>query len=418
MIRSAANQIRSGLLCLFRTASLGSLLFLGQACSTGGNSPTWVYLTWQGDTGTTMTVNYQTREAASSVVFYDTKSGGGDPKRYSQRAEGSAHQIEGLNDGRWIHWVELTGLDPGQTYYFVSGDLKSGHSKERKFRTITADGSPIRFVAGGDMGFDDVVPEMMRLAARQDPQFALIGGDIAYADGDLNKVAVWDTWFNRWTQKMITPGGYTIPMVLAIGNHEVKGYFGSVDDAPFYFAFFAQNGYRPYYRRTFGNYLALYVLDTHHVTPVDDTKQTKWLEQVLKADSQFEQKVAAYHIGLFPSYTAYANPLTIVLRKNWMPLFDKYSLDVAFEHHDHTFKRSHRLKGGLRSPDGVVYLGDGAWGRGRGDAMPGGREYLAKSENRLHFWICEANPNSMRFKAMDNAGMVFDSLTLTDTNEE
>src|SRR5437868_701416 len=38
-------------------------------------APRYVYLTWQGDTSTTITVNYQTmEEAESSAVYYDTSS--------------------------------------------------------------------------------------------------------------------------------------------------------------------------------------------------------------------------------------------------------------------------------------------------------------------------------------------------------
>src|SRR5438552_11372257 len=89
--------------------------------------PRHVYLTWQGDTSTTITVNYQTMEAADkSVVYYDTKSREGRISEYKSSASGTRHKVDGLEDGRTIHWVELKALEPGRTYYFVAGDAKSG----------------------------------------------------------------------------------------------------------------------------------------------------------------------------------------------------------------------------------------------------------------------------------------------------
>ncbi len=57
-------------------------------------------------------------------------------------------------------------------------------------------------------------------------------------------------------------------------------------------------------------------------------------------------------------------------RKLWVPLFDKYRVPVVLEHHDHTFKRTKGLLNGLPHPDGVLYLGDGSWGRSPRKADP------------------------------------------------
>lgn len=43
------------------------------------------------------------------------------------------------------------------------------------------------------------------------------------------------------------------------------------------------------------------------------------------------------------------------------PLFEEYELTAAFENHDHTYKRTHRIRDGWWIPRGVLYLGDGAW---------------------------------------------------------
>jgi hypothetical protein len=47
-----------------------------------------------------------------------------------------------------------------------------------------------------------------------------------------------------------------------------------------------------------------------------------------------------------------------------VPLLDEFPVDLVFEHHDHTYKRTRPLKAGLPHPEGLVFVGDGNWGRG------------------------------------------------------
>jgi hypothetical protein len=51
-----------------------------------------------------------------------------------------------------------------------------------------------------------------------------------------------------------------------------------------------------------------------------------------------------------------------LIREHWCPLFDEYGVQLAFEHHDHAYKRTYPIRKGTVDPRGVVYLGDGAWG--------------------------------------------------------
>ena len=78
----------------------------GPVSRSDAGSPLHVYLTWQGDTATTITVNYHTSFTAPSQVYYDTLAHDGDSAAYAFRAAGKAHQIAGT-DGRWIHWIEF-----------------------------------------------------------------------------------------------------------------------------------------------------------------------------------------------------------------------------------------------------------------------------------------------------------------------
>src|SRR6266850_5141060 len=279
--------------------SVALLICLGflSAGFSGLAVPRHVHLTWQGDTSTSITVNYQTMEAADkSVVYYDTKRREGKISEYRSSASGIRHKIDGLEDGRTIHWVELKALEPGQTYYFVAGDPKSGFTTERKFQTIPDGDQKLRFVVGGDMGTSPAMPVLLRQAARQEPDFGVVGGDIAYAGDQLTNYARWDVWLDGWEQQMVSPKGFTIPMVLAIGNHELRKEAQlSGTNSLFYFGYLAQQHDRSYFSRKFGENFVIYLLDSGHLVP-HGPEQAAWLDAQLEADRKFPFHFAVYHV--------------------------------------------------------------------------------------------------------------------------
>ncbi len=215
--------------CIVNTA----LVMIAFLCANVHAQPRHVYLTWQSDPSTTMTVNVQTEDVSDLQVLYDTRSGSSGP--YRRLANGSAVRLERLPEPRIVHTVELSELKPATTYYFVAGDSSTGYTAERTFVTASADDTPIRFVVGGDMGVSERVLRLEVEAARTEPLFCVLGGDLAYVDGDPQRWETWDRWLDSWQQHMVTPLGRTIPIVAAIGNHEVRGgYNGTEQDALFY----------------------------------------------------------------------------------------------------------------------------------------------------------------------------------------
>ncbi len=392
----------------------GALWPLATLCSLplplAGDTPQAVYLTWQGDTSSTMTVNHLTAEQdARSIVYYDTESRGGDPQKYRFSTSGRSHNLHGVSNGPKVHWTELKNLKPGQSYFFVAGDPRYGISMERKFRTVPDDGSALRFMTGGDMGVSEDVRELNRQAAAREPHFALIGGDIAYANGNPENFHIWERWMSQWTEEMITPQGFTVPIAAAIGNHEVSSrYDGKVEHAPFYFGLFAQSGKKSYFRRQFGPNMVVYFLDSGHIA--SHQSQVAWLERQLEADSGIPNRFAVYHVPLYPSHRDYSGYMSGQGRIHWEPLFSLYELTAAFENHDHTFKRSKKLLNGKIAPQGrgVLYIGDGCWGRKPRTIPIQKRWYLDKSSSTLHFWQVDVSKKETQYRAVDRSGQVFD----------
>ena len=95
-------------------------------------------------------------------------------------------------------------------------------------------------------------------------------------------------------------------------------------------------------------------------------------------------------------------------RKHWAPLFDKYRVPVVLEHHDHTYKRTKPLLDGLGHDNGVLYLGDGSWGRLRALQKPEKLSYLAASGRDYHLSLHRIQGEQRFHLALDEHGRVMD----------
>ena len=78
------------------------------------------------------------------------------------------------------------------------------------------------------------------------------------------------------------------------------------------------------------------------------------------------------------------------------------------EHHDHTFKRTKPLIGGLSHSNGVLYLGDGSWGRLRNPQKPDKLTHLAVSSRDYHLSLHRLQGDERYHLALDENGRVMD----------
>ncbi len=375
-----------------------------------------IFLTWEKqDMVHTMTINYHTPVQSGNertVVLYDTESRSGRPNGYRFRERAESRTVRRLK--RSIHHATLTGLEPDTTYYFIAGSAEMGFSEEQSFRTLPASGE-LRFVVGGDMGTSDEVRQLHRVAARTDPQFALIGGDIAYADGKWRNTATWHAWYRAWTNAMRRPDGQLIPAILAIGNHERNDRSETQVDgdrfkmAPFYFHYFEQGEQSGYFGKSAGDRLFVLTLDTGYINTVSE--QTNWIREELRKKTDSTYQVALYHRAMYPAVKR-VKATEKRMRSHWEPLFNRFGVDVGFEHDGHAFKRTYPLRNGERHRAGIPYLGEGAWGipPNKPDSS---RPYLLKAERRRHVWSVRMTRDRMQIRALDTEGNEFDRLTVT-----
>ncbi len=333
----------------------------------------------------------------------------------------AAVKIAGVPDVR-VYRFELRDLEPGASYDFET--LLDGRpvGRPRSFRTVPRVG-PVRLAAGGDVGAEPLSLTLLAQAARQSPHLLAIGGDLAYANGLTSNWPRWRVWLEYVTQALVTPDGHTVPLVLAIGNHEVNvGRAGGVPEsapdeekAPFYFALFAQNqgggdpgaaGGATYFRRSLGSAGALYVLDTEELAALH--RQRSWLEERMEEDAKLPNRLALYHVPLYPAHRSYEG--SAVVRDAWEPAFHRGRLTAAFENHDHVFKRSHPIRLGevVEEGEGVLYLGDGCMGQDARTVDVEERWYIARSASEPHFWTAELSGEGAIFSAFDEEGRLLD----------
>jgi hypothetical protein len=366
--------------------------------------PNTLFLTWQRDPTTTMTVQWvgAVGETADPTVSYTVA------KTNAWQKTPSITKPYPMTDLK-VFRAELTGLTPGTDYEFRIG--KS--SPTYRFRTMPAKATDtIHFISGGDVGVNAHAIANNIQAARQDPMFAVVAGDHGYDNGRSVEISL--AFLRNYSKHMIGRDGRLIPLVPAIGNHEVDGGYGKPrEKAPFYYALF--DGLFPetgYATLDFGDYLSLVLLDTGHTSPIGGA-QASWLETVLKARADHPNVIAINHV---PAYPSYRNPVGANAkegtgegnRKHWVPLFEKYRVPIVLEHHDHTFKRTKALLGGRAHDNGVVYLGDGSWGKIRTPNAAEKLSYLARASRDYHLSLHRIQGEERFHLALDEFGKVMD----------
>jgi acid phosphatase type 7 len=306
--------------------------------------------------------------------------------------------------------VELTGLTPGTEYEFTIG---AGTAINR-FRTMPAKATrTFSFISGGDCGVNAHAIANNTIAAAQDPMFALVAGDLGYDNGISGDTAI--QFIRNYSTTMIDSQGRLIPMLVTIGNHEVRGSYGkTLKDAtfftPLFDGLFRENSYASL---DFGDYLRLVLLDTGHAAPISG-EQTQWLDETLAARSGAPHLIVANHVPAYPSYRSSEGKgdkfgTGEEQRKHWCPLFEKHQVDVVLEHHDHTFKRTKPLKGGrVDEATGIVYLGDGSWGKLRVAKRPEDRGYLDLTSTDYHITLHRLEGERRYHLALGETGKVLD----------
>jgi len=285
-------------------------------------------------------------------------------------------------------------------------------SEWNQFKTASNHDSPFKFVYLGDPQEEvkSMCSRIFRAAYKKAPDaaFWLFVGDLV-DNGDKDEE--WAELFYAlgWIPRMT-------PMMLLPGNHEYPDRRTLQGKAYKLFHL-----WRPHFTLPENGPRGLeetaYSLDYQGVRFVmlngneKIEEQAKWLDRVLTENPQ-RWTIAAIHQPVF-STAKYRNESA--LRNQLLPIFDKHSVDLVLQGHDHTYSRSHRIKSSARTGDeakGTVYV----------ISVSGPKVYqvetryeglMARIEaGRQLFQVIRVDDNRLFYESFDVKGDLFDSFTL------
>jgi hypothetical protein len=271
----------------------------------------------------------------------------------------------------YMHEVHVCGLKPDTTYFYQVGGGPSGAqvwSATQSFTTMPSDPTTkITLGIFGDArdkpGTWTAVHQRMKDAG---VLMSLVGGDVVDS-GSLEDL--YQTWLTAiWKDpndgsKFLTLGQqYILPIN---GNHE--------NDSAISFSNWALPGDGPY-----AETYASFDVGAAHIAMIDDEQiatsielggasteaqaQLAWLDQDLAAANADRANhpfiVVISHRGLFSTSQHGGESDVTAARGAMVPIFDKYSVDLVINGHDHEYERSKPLKAG-NPPSGAPVVGSG-----------------------------------------------------------
>lgn len=369
--------------------------------------PPAVYLTWQRDPTTTMTVHWYNTDAAQNEVRYravgepewTTLSGSTQPFPFTERS---------------IHTAEITGLIPDGEYEFQV----DGYDETLRFRTMPAslEERPVKVGIGGDVDVGSIPDAMTAAIASHDPDFLVVGGDHPYEDARAQNFWRWYRYMESWFRLARAPDGRMLPLVMAMGNHEVRyGYAQNHPDfdntaawrdryATYFYRSFAFPGDPGYGVLDFGEYLSLIILDSDHSNLI--VNQVDWLAGVLDERRDRAHLFPIYHVPAYNSHRSFNDEFSARVRNHWVPLFEQAGVKLSFEHHDHTYKVTKPLLNNQEHTNGIVFLGDGLWGIG--SRVPDtSRWYLQAASSQHHVHLVTITPTNRIVQTVGTNGQFF-----------
>jgi len=374
------------------------------------DKPIYLRLTWQqGDTSHSITVTWQTSKPDSGdTVLYDTVPRNGTASLYRLSAQGRHHTYASASGH--IHHAELTSLSPNTTYYLVCGGQKGGWSKERAFKTAPSTPSNIRFVAGGDCRTNNTERDKVsQCMSKFNPDFVLMNGDFVET-GDVQ--AQWNSFFGHMDAYWVGSNGLTIPIIPAIGNHE--------ESFTLYYEQFALPNNEQWYSLNWGSDIHIIVLNSEAGERLPAkllADQKAWLEDDLEAHTNFTWIFAMFHRNVFQSHHGSYDPSFAY----WVPLFDKYNVDIVFTGHSHLYSRTKPVNwtasnstAQLSYREGTMYVITGGWGAPLHDDVD--QWWVAYNKSAYHFVLVDIFQNgTLCMQAKDDVGATFDEVRIHKT---
>lgn len=283
----------------------------------------------------------------------------------------------------YAYHAKLTRLQPDATYMY--GAIHDGAAPEfGTFRTAPRGRAAFTFTSFGDQGTPSVgrkfvpptgvtlpavvfVNDNLGSPAAGDttlgieqlrPLFHLFNGDLCYANLAHDRVRTWwDFWENN------SRSARNRPWMPSPGNHENELGNGPIGYQAYqtYFAVPEAEGQTDvtrglWYAFTAGSVRVVSIANDDvayqhggdtYVRGYSAGAQKAWLEKELaasRANPDIDWIVVCMHQVAISTVDKF-NGADLGIREEWVPLFDKYSVDLVVCGHEHHYERSHPIRG-------------------------------------------------------------------------
>lgn len=380
-------------------------LFILKGLSLSAEEPNALFLSWIDQPAHTIVIQWHSNKLAQRDVYYQKK---GDNRWKFAQGEGKRLPQTEV----FLYSLKVSDLSENSDYLFKFSEKGTVYT----FRTLPEklEERSLKFVIAGDAYQDARLFRMMNeQIVKKDPDFIVIGGDIAYAERPFRnrqgKIKRWESFFKLIKKQLVTKEGKLIPILPVVGNHDVaSGESPQRESVLFYEYFTFPVPELPYRTLQIGNYAAIIMLDTGHSYPISG-EQTQWLKNTLLDHRSVPYRFTVYHVPAYPSVHSDQRMRSREIRESWVPLFEEFYV-TAFEHHNHAYKRTYPIREGKVDPTGIIYLGDGAWGvptRAVHKAW-----YLAKAEKRNNFWLLTLTQDKCLYQSFDIQGELIEEFSL------
>ena len=242
-------------------------------------------------------------------------------------------------------------------FYSVSSSSLEIDNKDRSFTTLCESSQTQRLWVIGDSG---------KIGKNQDKVYSEF---IKYINGDYSKLDMWvllgDNAYSSGTQKQFNATLFEpyvelvkryVPWAV-VGNHDARRWaFYQVFDFPTNAeSGGVASGTQEYYSIDNGN-LHLVMLDSETVSRSSDGAMASWLKKDL-ASNKKPWVIVAFHT---PPYSDGghksdddwdSNGRLKEMRENFVPIFDKYGVDLVLNGHSHGYERSKLILNHLGKSD-------------------------------------------------------------------
>jgi 3',5'-cyclic AMP phosphodiesterase CpdA len=211
----------------------------------------------------------------------------------------------------------------------------------------------------------------------------------------------WDSWFDDVHNNWVGDDGGTIPVIPCLGNHE--------NNATNYYEQFALPNNEQWYFYDWGADTRLFVLNSEASSSQISFDQINWLATTLNATPTDKWKIVSFHNNIYYA-GAHGNATSLI--EWWVPIFDKYHVDIVFQGHDHMYHRSKPMKNNTivsSYREGTMYMTSGGWGAPLYDYVV--QSYSAYGNQTHHFTLISVYGNgTLHLEAKDVNGFTFDEV--------